>query len=79
MYDDDEKHFEDSFFGIMRRYFIQSALDKNYHVIDMKPVFSKDFARHGERFETPRDAHWNERGHRVVAERLFEHFGGIIP
>lgn len=54
----------------MRRYFERAARARGYQVIDMQPVFMEQHRAHGERFEYPTDSHWNELGHRVVADEL---------
>jgi len=59
-----------SFFGIMRKYFIEIAMNKGYEVIDMQPIFIKKHKFEGIRFEFPSDGHWNEAGHILVAEQI---------
>jgi len=54
----------------MRRYFIKAALEKGYEVIDMQPFFMMEHKSEGTRFEFPSDAHWNEAGHALVAEKI---------
>ena len=63
-----------SYFGIMRNYFIKVAKRKGYRVVDMLPIFADHYIRYGKKFEFPTDPHWNELGHRVVAEALKEFF-----
>jgi hypothetical protein len=69
-----DAQFDGSYFGAMRRYFIETAQTMGYHAIDMKPAFASDFAAHAKKFETARDGHWNEAGHRVVADRLYDFY-----
>jgi len=38
--------------------------------IDLTDDFAKDYTLHRERFDFDIDYHWNERGHRIVAESL---------
>jgi hypothetical protein len=40
--------------------------------IDMHPVFAKDFQLHHKRFEYHTDTHWNENGHKVVAQTIYQ-------
>lgn len=59
-----------SYFDRMRRAFRAKAQSLGYEVIDLDPLF---FARHrktGERFDYPRDAHWNAIGHEVAASAI---------
>lgn len=59
-----------SYFDLMRKYFIEVAVNKGYEVIDMQPVFIMKHKSEGIRFEIPSDGHWNEDGHRLVAEKI---------
>jgi hypothetical protein len=77
-YDQDEKLFDGSFFGVMRQYFVQAAGANGYDVIDLKPILADRFARHHERFDTDRDGHWNALGHDVVAAALGAYYGGRL-
>jgi hypothetical protein len=78
---------ENTYHGRMRRYFAAHALALGYQVIDMQPVFIARHRRDNSRFEFPTDSHWNELGHRLVAEELAKSalFGrvfrdrGLIP
>ena len=54
----------------MRNYLMDQARARGYGVIDMNPVFLERYRREHRRFEFPTDKHWNELGHRVVAEEL---------
>ena len=54
----------------MRRYFAAQAAARGYAVIDMQPVFIERHRRTGARFEFRTDSHWNELGHRVVADEV---------
>lgn len=56
-----------SFVDVMRRYFLTNADREGYAAIDLQPRFIAHFRRHHQRFEWPRDAHWNALGH----ERCF--------
>ena len=59
-----------SYADIMRNYFLGKARELGYSAVDMTAPFLKDYADHGERFEFPRDGHWNGRGHDVAAQSV---------
>jgi len=59
-----------SYFDLMRNYFLRIANDKGYEVIDMQPYFITAYKSNGTRFEFPSDAHWNESGHALVADKI---------
>jgi lysophospholipase L1-like esterase len=40
--------------------------------IDMHPIFAKDFQLHNKRFEYNENTHWNEYGHQVVAQAIYQ-------
>lgn len=61
---------ERSYFGLMRRYFLDRAQSQGANVIDMQPIFRQQFSSNGTRFEHPRDAHWNELGHDLFAQAV---------
>jgi len=62
-----------SYVDIMRRYFMERALQAEYEVIDMQPIFIDHFRLYGRHFDSmPVDAHWNSLGH----ERFFEAMRG---
>jgi hypothetical protein len=61
---------EQSYFGVMRKYFMSEAAQRGYQVIDLQPWFV-DRSRDGKTsFEFPTDGHWNATGHEVAAEAL---------
>ena len=60
----------DSYAAIMRNYFLGKARELGYPAIDMTVPFRQDYAEHGQRFEFPRDGHWNGRGHGVAARSV---------
>lgn len=41
-----------------------------FTVVDMQPVFRKDFLVNHRRFDFTNDSHWNSYGHSVVASEL---------
>ena len=59
-----------SYFDLMRKYFAGAALNNGYEVIDLQPVFIREHASSGVRFEFSDDGHWNESGHALVAEEI---------
>jgi hypothetical protein len=59
-----------SYFDLMRKYFVEVAMNKGYEVIDMQPIFIKKHKSEGIRFEFSSDGHWNEAGHVLVAEKI---------
>lgn len=61
---------QDSFFDHMRSYFISTAKQLEYEVIDMQPVFIKKNRHDGSIFEFKRDGHWNRLGHKMVAHEI---------
>ena len=62
----------DEFYYIQRmfHYFIKTAQQHGYGVIDLHPVFQQRHKTEGLRFDFPNDIHWNEHGHRVAAEAI---------
>lgn len=56
---------KDSFFSIMRDYFMTHATRLGYEVIDMEPMFLGHFETFRNRFEFPHDNHWNSLGHEL--------------
>ncbi len=61
---------EGSYFDVMRRYFMEHAIMREYEVIDMQTLFVAHYKKHQERFEWPQDGHWNSLGHEVCADAL---------
>jgi hypothetical protein len=59
-----------SYYDIMRTVFRKTAETLGYEVIDMDPLFFADFQLNGNRFEYPRDAHWNPTAHALVAKAI---------
>lgn len=63
---------QSSYFGRMRAALMQRARAAGVRVVDMQEYFLRDFIQHGQRFEFPRDGHWNARGHHVAAQAVRE-------
>jgi hypothetical protein len=59
-----------TYFDLMRRAFPSKAQSLGYEVIDLDSVFFDQYAAHGQRFEHPRDGHWNGTGHAVVVKAV---------
>ena len=59
---------EGTYFDVMRRYFMTSAADAGYEVLDMQPEFVRHYKAHGQRFDWPYDYHWNPLAHRLCTD-----------
>jgi hypothetical protein len=59
-----------TYFDLMRRAFRSKAESLGYEVIDLDPHFFKHYAAHAQKFDYPRDGHWNETGHDVVCKAV---------
>jgi hypothetical protein len=59
-----------SYFDIMRNYFMLTAKNKGYEVIDMQPIFVNKNRADGSRFEFKTDGHWNALGHKLAADAI---------
>lgn len=56
----------ESYFAVMRTYFMAAARAQGYGVVDMADGFAAEYAKDGKRFEFPSDGHWNGDGHGAV-------------
>jgi hypothetical protein len=63
-------HKKDACFESMRRYVLERAGRMGYEVIDMHPIFERDFTIHGQPFEFTHDAHWNARAHGLAGRAV---------
>jgi hypothetical protein len=61
-----------TYYDAMRRYFMERAREKGYPLLDLQPVFVDDYRHHQKRFEFLHDGHWNERGHRIFYQAVFD-------
>jgi hypothetical protein len=59
-----------TYFDVMRGAFRAKAELLGYEVIDLDPWFFSHHDQRGERFEYPRDGHWNSTGHAVAADAV---------
>jgi hypothetical protein len=59
-----------SYFGVMREYFMNKAIDLGYEVLDLDPVFVGDYKSNKVRFEEDYDGHWNSYAHGIVSEEV---------
>lgn len=62
----------DSFFSVMRHYFITQARAQGFQVVDLRPAMITQYDRTGERFEFADDNHWNATGHQLLANQLLQ-------
>ncbi len=62
----------DSFYQTMRKEIIKKATLSGFKVIDMEPVFNKDYAKNNLKFNSPYDGHWNAYGHKKVNVKILE-------
>lgn len=69
-YPDEAAKGAGTYFDLMRRTFREKAEAKGYEVIDVDPLFFAHFRQHGQRFEDPRDHHWNATAHGIVANAI---------
>lgn len=61
-----------TYFDRMRRLFFDQAAAHGYPAIDMDGPFFARFRQTGERFEWPRDGHWNPLGHELAAKAVLD-------
>jgi len=64
------KAAQGSYSDIMRRYFIEKAMENSYEVIYMEPIFINRNHKDGSRFDFETDGHWNALGHKLIAEAI---------
>lgn len=57
-------------FAKRREYFIKQARLQGYFVVDLQSAFQNSYLLFGQKMEFPHDAHWNKKGHSVVAEEI---------
>lgn len=55
---------------LMFQYFMSKARALNYQVIDLAPVYKKDYKQNSQRFSSDLDPHWNQHGHRLIAQTI---------
>lgn len=61
-----------SFYQSMRKKFISTANENGFQVIDMNPIFKKDFSERNLKFNSEYDGHWNEYGHKKISEEVIK-------
>ncbi len=59
------------FFESQREYFLKKANNHDFNVVDMEPIFKREFKKNGKRFDFTFDNHWNENGHSVVSNEIY--------
>ena len=64
------KEDENAYFSIMRKYFMNEAIEKQYAIVDLNKVFKSDWEKNKKRFESTTDWHWNEYGHSIVSKAI---------
>lgn len=67
---DDSAAAKESYFGRMRDFLIVQGRAQGYEVVDLHPAFAADYAKNGNRFDFPRDYHWNAAAHGVAAGQI---------
>jgi hypothetical protein len=70
----DLKKAEGSYFSHMRKYVLFKARMLGHPLVDMQPVFEKDYAVNKLFFEYSQydEGHWNERAHELFARQLID-------
>lgn len=61
---------EQSYFALMRDYFLNVATVHGYRVLDLDPYFAAHYRAHGKSFRFRLDGHWNSVAHGVAAEAV---------
>ena len=61
-----------TYFDRMRRAFIAKAEALGYETIDLDPPFQAHYRQYRQRFEWPRDGHWNGTAHGIAAEAVLK-------
>lgn len=72
----------DSYFGLMRRHFMEQARARGYALIDADEQFIPYAAAHpAARFEWPSDSHWNPLAHQLIAQAILRSswLAGLAP
>jgi hypothetical protein len=59
-----------TYFDLLRSAFLKKAAAGGYDAIDLDPIFFAYDRRPEDRFEFPRDAHWNSLGHKVAFDAV---------
>ncbi|MEM8813416.1 MAG: hypothetical protein AAGF59_12420 [Pseudomonadota bacterium] len=62
-----------SYFGVMRTYFMDEAEQKGFKSVDMDRSFFPDFELNNRPFEYPTDGHWNGYAHGLVEAAIRPH------
>ncbi len=66
----DDAPAQQSYFGQMRQYFMQTAQQRGYEVVDMHPIFLQA-QQVGQKVDfIPQDWHWNSFAHKLVADAV---------
>ena len=70
LYSGDQSLITDSFFGAMRRALLERARALGFQVLDLQPVFAREYADQGRPFDFSTNGHWTGYGHGVVARSV---------
>ena len=46
------------------------GIKKNLHILDLHPIFLKNWKKNKKKFNYEYDGHWNEQGHEIAAKAL---------
>lgn len=68
----EEVNSSESYFGIMRNYFISKSRQLGYEVIDLDQVFRTDYKNASKKFEFEQDWHWNAYAHNLVSQKMLK-------
>ena len=60
----------DSYFSVLREYFIDQAGKDEYLTIDLQPIFIDNYKTQGQKFEFEKDGHWNSHGHDIFFQAV---------
>lgn len=60
-----------SYFVQMRHFFLKTARNASFEVVDLDNKFFAKYRKDGARFEFPTDSHWNGVAHELAAEAAF--------
>jgi hypothetical protein len=68
----ERKAAQNSYWALIRTFFIQQAAERGFATVDMQPIFLDHYLRDGKHFEFPTDAHWNGYGHELAAQQTLQ-------
>lgn len=68
----EKENIQESYFHLMKKYFLSKATELGYNTIDLAVPFKQHFMAHNQPFEFSFDHHWNSLGHAVVADSILQ-------